>query len=204
MTTHLRHFICFLAGVAEAQINLEIMQERVPLKRDAEFGTTDFHSRFGILRHFLSLRLRPQDDTQGDVFGGLTSLTVSSDGTQLVALDKKGYFTKFRVQRGDGGSTLKIGEVALYEMKAANGSSLVDNSTATTKSFGGLAAVGDGHYADGARLYVCGIRSGELVGFPNGVTSSRSEMVDLGSDVGRKACFRPMDLDQNYQPSING
>ncbi|KAF4699414.1 hypothetical protein FOZ62_027178, partial [Perkinsus olseni] len=66
-----------------------------------------------------------------------------------------------------------------------NGSSLVDNSTATTKSFGGLAAAGDGHYADGARLYVGGIRSGELVGFPNGVTSSRSEVVDLGRDVGR-------------------
>ncbi|KAF4721915.1 hypothetical protein FOZ63_002877 [Perkinsus olseni] len=185
MTIQLRHIICFLAGVAEAQINLAIAQERVPLKRGAELGTTDFHSRFGILRHFLSLRLRQQNDTRGDLFGGLTSLTVSSDGTQLLALDKKGYFTKFRAQHGDDGSTLKIGEVALYEMKAANGSSLVDNSTATTKSFGGLAAAGDGHYADGARLYVGGIRSGELVGFPNGVTSSRSEVVDLGRDVGR-------------------
>ncbi|KAF4660283.1 hypothetical protein FOL47_007224 [Perkinsus chesapeaki] len=149
--------------------------DNIPFSTDGGEVSTEFKSDVGVLRYLSTHHISPKNTAQASIFGGLHSLVISPDGRDLISIGRMRYFVELSThQRLDNPGKLRIERVSLYDMKYTNGSSMAGNTTGWD-SPGGLAVLSD--KAESAFLVAY---NKYLLKFPNGLDSTKSEMIETG------------------------
>ncbi|KAF4708092.1 hypothetical protein FOZ62_030983 [Perkinsus olseni] len=162
----------FLAALLSAVVGqntlVRLNQWRLPLRNGSTEDTMT--SSIGTLKHILTMRLR---DTvaNGSQFGGLSSIIVSQNGSEILTISDSGIFAAMNLS-STVGDEYNVTEAMIYPMRDPQGQIIPFDSDPGDAE--GLTI--NGSYEGGGRgqLYVSYEKVHRVLEFPNGTESRAS------------------------------
>ncbi|KAF4689527.1 hypothetical protein FOZ60_001580 [Perkinsus olseni] len=183
-------FLAALLGITTGQGTVvEIEQSRLPLRNNSQEKI--LRSSLGTLKHVQTLQLVGVGANSRN-FGLLSSLAVTADGSQMLAVNGNGLFIDVKIKLISGGVFDVLGATT-FPMRDPEGNIIPFNAH-------GLAVEGIYQGRGIGNFFVSSLADKQVYRFPNGIQSRQS--VDLGLtdmlgdcryDEGPEAILRPRD-----------
>ncbi|KAF4735729.1 hypothetical protein FOZ63_005473 [Perkinsus olseni] len=161
-------FAALLSAVVGQKTVVRLNRWRLPLRNGSTEDTIT--SSIGTLKHILTMRLR---DTvaNGSQFGGLSSIIVSQNGSEILTISDSGIFAAMNLS-STVGDEYNVTEAMIYPMRDPQGQIIPFDSDPGDAE--GLTINGSYEGCGRGQLYVSYEKVHRVLEFPNGTESRAS------------------------------